>query len=401
MSEKWETSMKKLRLARLVTAALAAAAMSVSLAAPALAESPRVPPGHGHGKHDTLRWAAPKGFHIGTAVAGGGHHLEQPYPDPFTSDRPYRRILAREFNSVSPENQMKWEYIHPERHRYDFAMADAIVAFAERNRQAVRGHTLLWHSQNPAWLEEGDFSAAELRSILREHIMTVVGRYAGRIQQWDVANEIFDDAGNLRTEDNIWLRELGPGIIADAFRWAHQADPKAELFFNDYNVESVNAKSDAYYELTKQLLAQGVPVHGFSAQAHLSTRYGFPGDLEQNLRRFDELGLATAITELDVRMDLPESGTPTAEQLAQQADYYQRTLEACLAVEGCDSFTIWGFTDKYSWVPVFFEGQGAATVMWDDFTRKPAYHALRETLAEASRGHRDCPHPRHGGWSRR
>jgi endo-1,4-beta-xylanase len=320
---------------------------------------------------------------VGTAVAGGGHHLEQDYPDPFTSDRKYRKILGQQFNSVSPENQMKWEFIHPERDRYDFGAADAIVEFAERHGQVVRGHTLLWHSQNPEWLEQGDFSEEELREILREHITTVVGRYAGRIQQWDVANEIFDEQGNLRTQDNIWIRELGPDIVADAFRWAHEADPKAKLFFNDYGVESDNAKSDAYYALAQDLLEQGVPVHGFSVQAHLSMRYGFPGDLRQNLERFDALGLETAVTELDVRMDLPESGVPTDAQQKQQADWYQRVLEACLAVEECNSFTIWGFTDKYSWVPVFFQGEGSATVMTEDFARKPAFHALRTTLKKA------------------
>ncbi|MBY8850595.1 endo-1,4-beta-xylanase [Saccharothrix longispora] len=370
---------------RLATAALAAVALSVPLTLVASA-APSVdhrPPGHA--KKDTLRKAAPKGFHIGTAVAGGGHHEDQPYPDPFTSDQPYRTVLAAEFNSVSAENQMKWEYIHPERDRYNFGTADAIVKFAKRNGQVVRGHTLLWHSQNPAWLEQGDFSKEELRSILRDHIKTVVGRYRGDIQQWDVANEIFTETGELRTTDNIWIRELGPGIVADAFRWARQADPKAKLFFNDYGVEGVNAKSDAYLALIKQFKAQRVPVDGFSAQAHLSTRYGFPGDLEANLERFSALGLETAITELDVRMDLPEGGVPTEAQLAQQADYYNRTLVACLNVDGCDSFTIWGFTDKYSWVPVFFEGQGAATVMWEDYSRKPAYHVLRDTLAKAGR----------------
>ncbi len=378
---------------RLVTAALAAMALTSPLALVAAASPATGELSPGHAKKDTLRWVAPKGFYIGSAAAGGGHHEEQPYPDPFTKDLEYRSVLAKEFSSVSAENQMKWEYIHPERNRYNFGMADAIVKFARQNRQVVRGHTLLWHSQNPAWLEQGDFTPAELRKILREHITTVVGRYKGKIQQWDVANEIFDDSGNLRTTDNIWIRELGPGIIADAFRWAHQADPKAELYFNDYNVEGVNAKSNAYYALIKELKAQRVPVHGFSAQAHLSTRYGFPGDLEANLKRFADLGLGTAITELDVRMDLPADGVPTAEMLAKQADYYNRTLVACLNVEGCNSFTIWGFTDKYSWVPVFFEGQGAATVMWDDFTRKPAYDVMQCTLAKESvkRGERH-PH---------
>ncbi|MFF9484789.1 endo-1,4-beta-xylanase [Streptomyces sp. NPDC014676] len=377
-----------MRSIRFATVALATAALALPLMAGSAAADPsageKAAP-HSHATSDRLREAAPEGFVVGTAVAGGGHHLEQDYPDPFTHDKEYRKILGRQFSSVSPENQMKWDYIHPERDRYDFAQADAIVAFAKRNHQVVRGHTLLWHSQNPAWLEEGDFSKEELRTILREHVTTVVGRYAGKIQQWDVANEIFDDQGNLRTQDNIWIRELGPGIVADVFRWVHEIDPKAKLFFNDYNVESVNAKSDAYYALIQDLLDQGVPVHGFSVQGHLSTRYGFPGDLEDNLRRFDALGLETAVTELDVRMDVPEGGAPTEAQERQQADYYQRTLEACLAVDGCNSFTIWGFTDKYSWVPVFFEGEGFANVMTADFERKPAFYALRDTLKEAAR----------------
>ncbi|MGA5347323.1 endo-1,4-beta-xylanase [Streptomyces griseoincarnatus] len=376
---------------RFATVALATAALALPLlggsASAASPAGPKAPP-HAHGSHAPLRAAAPEGFVIGTAVAGGGHHLEQDYPDPFTYDKEYRKALGREFSSASPENQMKWDYIHPERDRYDFEQADAIVEFARKNRQVVRGHTLLWHSQNPAWLEEGDFTKAELRGILREHITKVVGRYKGKIQQWDVANEIFDDQGNLRTQENIWIRELGPEIVADAFRWAHKADPKAKLFFNDFNVESVNAKSDAYYALVKDLLKQRVPVHGFSVQGHLSTRYGFPGDLADNLHRFDALGLETAVTELDVRMDVPEGSLPTPAQEKQQAEYYQRVLEACLDVEGCNSFTIWGFTDKYSWVPVFFEGEGFATVMTEDFDRKPAYYALRDTLKDAR--HDDC-----------
>ncbi|MFI9771632.1 endo-1,4-beta-xylanase [Streptomyces sp. NPDC052415] len=377
-----------MRRLRFLTVALATAALSLPLTAGVAGADPaadRQSVPHSNARLDRLRDAAPEDFVVGTAVAGGGHHLEQDYPDPFTSDREYRKILGRQFSSVSPENQMKWEFVHPERDRYDFEAADAIVGFAERHGQVVRGHTLLWHGQNPQWLEQGGFSKEELRAILREHVTTVVGRYAGRIQQWDVANEIFDDRGDPRTQDNIWIRELGPGIVADAFRWAHEADPKAKLFFNDYGVESVNAKSDAYYALTQDLIRQGVPVHGFSVQAHLSTRYGFPEDLETNLRRFDALHLETAVTELDVRMDLPETGMPTDAQQKQQADYYQRALSACLAVEDCNSFTIWGFTDKYSWVPVFFQGEGSATVMTEDFGRKPAFHALRSTL-QAARG---------------
>ena len=367
-------------LAVLASAALIATAGAASAAA--APPSDHRPPGLA--KKDTLAWAAGDVLKIGSAVAGGGHHLSQDYPDPFTGDAAYRDLLGREFTSLSAENQMKWDAIHPAPDTYDFAAPDAIAAFARANGQDVRGHTLLWHNQNPSWLTEGDHTPDELRAILRDHIQTVVGRYAGTIQQWDVANEIFDDSGTLRTQDNIWIRELGPGIIADAFRWAHEADPDALLFFNDYNVEGVNAKSDAYYALVQDLLADGVPVHGFAAQGHLSIRYGFPGDLAQNLQRFADLGLATALTEVDVRMDLPDGATPTEAQLTQQADYYQRMLEGCLAVDGCDSFTVWGLPDTYSWVPHTFPGEGAATVLWEDLTRKPAYLALQDTLAEAS-----------------
>jgi endo-1,4-beta-xylanase len=366
-------------------AVLATSTLLTIAAQPAQAARPAPDAGadrHGHHHQPSLRQAAPRDLRIGTAVAGGGHHVDQPYPDPFPNDRPYRKVLAREFNSVSPENQMKWEFIHPERNKYNFKPADAIVKFARQNGQVVRGHTLLWHSQNPEWLETGTFTKAELRSILKQHIFTVVGRYRGQIQQWDVANEIFNENGEYRQE-NIFIRELGAGIVADAFRWAHQADPRAQLFLNDYGVDWPGVKVDAYETLAKELLAARVPLHGFASQAHLSMRYGAPDQLAGVLQRFDDLGLKTAITELDVRMDLPEGGVPTAEQLATQATYYKTVLDACLAVDDCNSFTIWGFTDKYSWVPVFFPAEGAATVMWEDFEKKPAYYALRDTLKAA------------------
>jgi endo-1,4-beta-xylanase len=345
-------------------------------------------------KQDTLRWVAPKDFRIGSAAAGGGHHANrEENSDPFHDDETYRRLLASEFNSITPENWLKWEEVHPARDEYDFARVDDVVAFAEEHGQDVRGHALVWHNQNPAWLTEGDFTEQELRDILRDHIHTVVGRYAGRIQQWDVVNEVIDDSGQLR--DTFWLRELGPSYIADAFRWAHEADPDALLFVNDYNVEGLNAKSDAYYELVTDLLAEGAPVHGFGAQGHLDIQYPFPWKVEENLRRFDDLGLATAITEVDVRMDLPA----TEEKLERQADDFRRLLEACLNVAGCQSFTVWGFNDEHSWVQGFFSGQGSPSIMDGDYSRKPSYFALQSTLAEARWGDaaRYAKHPAHGG----
>ncbi len=382
-----------MKVTRIAAAACAAAALLASTAPAATADHDRDQINKG-----TLRAAASDDLVIGTAVAGGGHHANQDYEglepgqSPFLHDSTYRRYLRSEFSSLSPENQTKWEFIHPQQGVYDFGEMDTIVKFAKRNGQTVRGHTLLWHSQNPAWLEQGTFTDRQLRQILRDHIRTMVGRYKGQISQWDVANEIMrDDGSGLRVGPtaqggNIWIDRLGPGIIADAFRWAHQADPKAKLFLNDYGVESVNAKSTAYYELAQDLLEEGVPLHGFAVQGHLSTRFGFPTSLQQNLQRFDDLGLETAVTELDVRMDVGAGQQPTWEQLERQATDYRRALEACLAVEECNSFTLWGFTDRYSWVPVFFAGQGFANVFTADYRRKPAYYALLDMLNDARLG---------------
>ncbi|WEH15859.1 endo-1,4-beta-xylanase [Streptomyces sp. VNUA24] len=332
---------------------------------------------HGTRPGPPLRALAERaGVRIGTAVDLAA----------LADDRTYRRTTVREFDSVTAENAMKWESVEPQRGVYDWKAADDLVRFARKNGQVVRGHTLVWHSQLPAWLTagvtDGSIGAAELRGILRKHITTEVKRYKGKIQQWDVVNEVFEEDGSLR--NSIWLRELGPSYIADAFRWAHAADPKAKLFLNDYNVEGVNAKSTAYYELAKRLRAEGVPVQGFGAQGHLAIQYGFPGRVAENLARFGALGMRTAFTEVDVRMILPVDET----KAATQASYYRQLLDACLGARSCTSFTVWGFTDKYSWVPGVFDGEGSATPMDETYGRKAAYGALRDGLADGRRGQR-------------
>jgi len=314
---------------------------------------------------ETLRAAAQgSGVRIGTAVDMTA----------LADDAEYRATVRREFNSVTAENVMKWEAVEPERGRYDWAAADRLVDEARRNGQVVRGHTLVWHNQNPAWLTSGDFTPAELRQILRRHILDQVGHFRGRVYQWDVVNEVFEDDGSLR--DTIWLRSLGPGYIADAFRWAHQADPRAALYVNDYNNEGLNAKSDAYYALVRQLRSAGVPVHGYGMQGHLAVQYGFPAGVPENLSRFEALGLQTAFTEVDVRMPLPADPI----KLQAQAYGFSTLLSACLLARRCVSYTVWGFTDRYSWVPGVFEGEGAATPYDENLQPKPAYGALRDTL---------------------
>ena len=236
--------------------------------------------------------ATPPDLAIGVAVAGGGHHLEAELGSASAlANETYAGLVAANFTSVSPENQLKWEWVHPQRDTYDFEAADELVDFAQAHGLDVRGHTLLWHSQNPAWLTSTELTDDELREVLREHIETVVGRYAGRISQWDVANEIFDDSAALRTEENPFIARFGVEIVADAFRWAHEADPDALLFLNDYSIESPGPKSDAYFELAQELLADGVPLHGMGFQGHLSMAYPKPGGMTENLARFADLGL--------------------------------------------------------------------------------------------------------------
>ncbi|OLF08226.1 endo-1,4-beta-xylanase [Actinophytocola xanthii] len=302
-----------------------------------------------------------------------------------TADPVYRERIATEFSSVTAENVMKWESVEPERGVRDYRAADELVAEARRNGQRVRGHTLVWHNQLPSWLttgvESGEIDATELRGILRQHILDEVRHFRGRIYQWDVVNEVIDDEGELR--DSLWLRELGPGYIADAFRWAHQADPRTKLFLNDYNVEGLSPKSDAYHRLARELLAQRVPVHGFGAQGHYGVQYGFhsAAEVAQNFARFEALGLETAVTEADVRMPMPADTV----KLQAQAQGYSVLLQGCLLSRRCTSFTVWGFTDKYSWVPGFFEGEGAANLLDESFAPKPAYREAQAVLALAGR----------------
>lgn len=269
---------------------------------------------------------------------------------------------------------MKWYATEPERGVFDFTEADKVVAFAKSHHQKVRGHTLIWHNQLPAWLTEGTWSADELRAILKNHIQTEVRHFKGQVIHWDVVNEAFNEDGTYR--ESLFYKTLGPGYIADALRWAHEADRHAKLYLNDYNVDGIGPKSDAYYTLIKQLKADGVPVEGFGIQGHLALQYGFPGDVQQNMQRFADLGVDVAVTELDIRMALPA----TPEKLATQATWYADYVKACLAVKKCVGVTIWDYTDKYSWIPSVFPGEGAALPYDENLLPKPAYYSIKEVL---------------------
>ncbi|WP_326665400.1 endo-1,4-beta-xylanase [Streptomyces canus] len=305
--------------------------------------------------------AAAKGKVMGTAVTGS--KLTGTYGD----------LAGAQFNSLTPGNAMKWGSVEPTRGSYNWAEADQIVNFAEAHGQQVRGHTLLWHNQNPSWLTNGTWTAAQLSQLMNDHIALEVGRYKGRLAAWDVVNEPFNEDGTYR--QTLWYNGLGTGYIAQALTAARAADPAARLYINDYNVEGVNAKSTALYNLVKSLKEQGVPIDGVGLQAHLIVGQ-VPSTLQQNIQRFADLGVDVAITELDIRMALPSDST----KLAQQAADYKAVMNACVAVARCAGVTVWGFTDSDSWVPSTFPGEGAATPYDENYAPKPAYYAIAEAL---------------------
>ncbi|MER5536579.1 endo-1,4-beta-xylanase [Streptomyces mirabilis] len=305
--------------------------------------------------------AAAKGKVIGTAVTGS--KLTGTYGD----------IAGAQFNSLTPGNAMKWETVEPTRGTYNWAEADQIVAFAQAHNQQVRGHTLVWHSQNPSWLTNGTWTSAQLSALLQDHISTEVTRYKGKLAAWDVVNEPFNEDGTYRS--TLWYNGLGSDYIAQALTWAHAADPSAKLYINDYNVEGVGAKSTALYNLVKSLKERGVPIDGVGLQAHLILGQ-VPSTLQQNIQRFADLGVDVAITELDIRMQLPSDSA----KLTQQAADYKAVFDACVAVSRCYGVTVWGFTDSDSWIPDVFSGYGAATPYDENYVPKPAYYAIAGSL---------------------
>ena len=259
----------------------------------------------------------------------------------------YADIAATQFDSVTAENVMKWEQIEPTQGTYDWTKADRLVDFATSYGQTVRGHTLIWHNQTPAWLDAAAaaMTDAEFADLVKKHVQDEVAHFKGKIWQWDVVNEALDDGGALR--DTIFRQRLGDDYIASVFTWAHEADPDALLFYNDYGMENGGSKTDAALTMAKDLKARGVPIDGVGFQAHYDTAYGVPSGLTDVMKRFTDAGLKVAVTEMDVR------GQADAATVAQ---YYTTTVDACRAA-GCLSFTVWGISDKDSWIPYSFPNQ--------------------------------------------
>ena len=298
----------------------------------------------------------------------------------FTSDAvgvQYRATLAREFNVLTPENEMKFSSVQPTRGAFRYTQADSMVAFARANGMKVRGHTLAWYSQLPAWVTGGTWTKEQTTALLDDHIRNVVGHFRGQLAAWDVVNEAFND-GTATFRPGFWADRIGRDYVEQAFRTARATDPDVPLYYNDYNIEAIGAKSDSVYAMLRDFRARGVPVDGVGMQMHLIVGQLPPlTSMAQNFARFAALGLKVQITELDIRTSTPAS----AAALQTQAQNYRDVFALCVQQPACDMIVMWGFTDRSSWIPSTFAGQGDALLFDASFQPKPAYTSVLDYLS--------------------
>ncbi|GAB3319950.1 endo-1,4-beta-xylanase [Larkinella ripae] len=295
-------------------------------------------------------------FPIGVAV---NPRMVQPGPD--------AELIKTHFNSMTPENAMKMGPIHPEENRYNWTDADAIANFARQNDIKLRGHTLCWHNQTPRWFFTDSTGKTVSREVLltrlKRHISDVVGRYKGKIYAWDVVNEAVPDAGPELYRKSKFYEIIGEEYIEKAFEFAHEADPSAQLFYNDYNTENPS-KRDRIYQLVKKLKDKGVPIHGVGLQAHWSIYEPSAQELEASILKFASLGLKLQFTEVDLSVYpkeherrarretdksefTPEMNDRQAAQYKMVFDLFRKHRDKITGV------TFWNLSDKYSWLDNF------------------------------------------------
>ena len=323
------------------------------------------------------------------------------------NDAAVLELVKNQFNIVTPENALKWEGIHPKPDVYNFEPVDSLVAFCERNNILVIGHTLVWHSQTPAWVfedEEGNPATRELLlNRMKDHISTVVGRYKGRILGWDVVNEAFMEDGKLR--ESKWHKITGDDFIEKAFQFAFEADPDAELYYNDYNMYH-EGKVKGVVEYISKIKSKGVKVDGIGLQGHWGLDYPKLEELDMAMKAYSELGVNLMITELDMDI-LPSAWNYTGAEISQNYELRKelnpypdslpdsmQTVEANRYAEFFKIFnkykdnvsrvTFWGVNDTYSWRnhwPV--RGRSAYPLLFDkNFQPKPAFYEVIKTVAD-------------------
>ena len=298
------------------------------------------------------------------------------------TDSQYKTLLDTHFNSMTPENEMKMGPLRPSLTGFYWDKADYLVEYAENHSMAVHGHTLLWHQQTPSWLNE--FAAnqsngkEEWRAMLKNHVQTVAGRYAGRVHAWDVVNEVVDMGadGINGYRNSIWYQKIGPGYINDTFTWVREVDPAAKLYINDYGLCSDLGKLAFTLQLVSRLKAQGTPIDGIGFQAHN------PPSVEQikeAVAMVNQYDLDVWVTELDI----PTGIHPIyMKQIAEwQADRFAGVTEAFSGLERLVGITTWGIYDGSSWLHRPSEGEYTWPLLFDEsYAPKPCAEAFANAL---------------------
>ena len=333
-----------LTVAALVTVTMGLATAAIPVASASANSSP------------TLReLASREGILIGSGAINP-NYLDEPQ---------FGEVLADQFNSLSPENELKWNFVQPQEGSFEFAGLDRLVDFAEDNNMVVKGHGFISSCCNPDYVT-AITDPDELRTVMSTHFNTIMDRYADRMDRWDVVTEPFSTFGGTGLAQNDFYKVLGADYIAEAFRIAHAADPEAKLFINESLVEFYPAKRQELYDLVAGLVADGVPIDGVGLEMHETQAGPEPGVITQMADSYHALGLDVAITELDVH----------TYDVDQQTQIYGDIVAEALAA-GIRDISFWGFTDKhaYTWLP------GAKPLMFnEDYKPKPAYFAVRDAL---------------------
>ncbi len=311
-------------------------------------------------------------------------------PNLLKNNPTYRYTLTDEMSSITVENAQKWGWIHPGINTFNFVDADYIVNWAETNKKRVHGHTLLWHAYNPDWLNKFQGDSVAWENLMKTHIQTVVGHYKGKVKSWDVVNEAFTDGGAYRQADpranegSIWAQKLGTDYVARAFEYAHQADPDALLFYNDYGQEGYPNKLKACVNLANDLKKRGVPIHGLGLQFHLGVSQSDVA-IANAIKQFAATGLLVHISELDILVSdwQKNSALVYTESLQQrQADKYKliaQNYKQLVPKAQQHGITTWNLGDGDSWIPQ--QGYTDWPLLFDkSYSRKKAYYSFSEGL---------------------
>ncbi len=291
----------------------------------------------------------------------------------------YSEVVSKEFNSITAENAMKFRALHPAENTYQWADADFLVDFAQKNGKRLHGHTLNWYQYLPAWVTNFSGDSIAWENMLKSHIQTVVAHFKGKVASWDVVNEYFNDDGTIRP--SVWVKNLGADYIARCFQYAHEADPDALLFYNDYGHEYSSAKRTAIGKLITSFKARNIPIHGIGMQFHMTYTQS-DANISAAIDFAAATGLKVHISELDVRVNnnKVQGLTFTDAMAGQQADRYRQVVKTYNAIPKSQQFgiTTWNVGDADSWVPSW-QGAPDYPLPFDaNYLRKPAYKAIIE-----------------------